>query len=552
MPSSPSSSPSSSSPSTPPTLQIRPHATKGRALHATQRFPPGATIHAFTHPTLLLPSLTHLALVCSHCLRPGDPRACSRCRAAYYCDAACQGAAWRAVHARECKALRQRRLGDRPGAELPTPVRALLQALLVGEVGDAVGGLEGHVRRRRDDGGAAWRDLEMMGMAGCAFAGRPGGEDEVRRAVDLLCKIQTNAFHRYDADLGQVGIFLEPTLAMANHSCVPNALVQFIGRTAVLRAERPIEAGEEIEISYTDYTYPLPKRKEALSPYGFECSCPRCRDNLNVYQVCAASRVITPAGLSLVPQTSKIRDHPAVSDPVKQALAKASGESATRLTDARTSPESLPERRNLLLAQYRDCKDLILGELWAVTPVPQVLTEISIFYAEEGHFPFALAMACFVATKCDPCRYMAHFHPVRVKNVFMIAKLLANTAERTAALSNSVKHVAAKANLDQKAQETLQDIDQVSLCQMLLTMVLRSAPVGHAAEWELDVAAREILRDIEQLPGRDKELSLIKSWIQNPESDQSKAFFDYAVVQQVDALASLGRAVLKVDFDAGA
>lgn len=37
---------------------------------------------------------------------------------------------------------------------------------------------------------------------------------------------------------------------MANHSCVPNALVQFVGRKAVLTAERPIKAGDEIEISY--------------------------------------------------------------------------------------------------------------------------------------------------------------------------------------------------------------------------------------------------------------------------------------------------------------
>ena len=142
--------------------------------------------------------------------------------------------------------------------------------------------------------------------------------------------------------------------------------------------------------------------------------------------------------------------------------------------------------------------------------------------------------------------------PVRAKNLFMIAKLLANTAQGTASLGNSVKSLAAKANLDQKAQEALQDIDQVSLCQMLLTMVLRSAPVGYVADWELAVGAREMLQDIEQLAGRDKELSLIRSWIQDPAGDQSRAFFDFAVVRPVDALAALGRAVLEVDFEAGA
>lgn len=38
---------------------------------------------------------------------------------------------------------------------------------------------------------------------------------------------------------------------MANHSCIPNAMVQFIGRRAILRAEKPIKIDDEIEISYT-------------------------------------------------------------------------------------------------------------------------------------------------------------------------------------------------------------------------------------------------------------------------------------------------------------
>jgi SET and MYND domain-containing protein len=38
---------------------------------------------------------------------------------------------------------------------------------------------------------------------------------------------------------------------MANHSCIPNAMVQFVGRRAILRAEKPIKADQEIEISYT-------------------------------------------------------------------------------------------------------------------------------------------------------------------------------------------------------------------------------------------------------------------------------------------------------------
>lgn len=46
-------------------------------------------------------------------------------------------------------------------------------------------------------------------------------------------------------------MFISPALAMVNHSCTPNAFVQFIGRKAVLRAYQAIKEGDEVEISYT-------------------------------------------------------------------------------------------------------------------------------------------------------------------------------------------------------------------------------------------------------------------------------------------------------------
>ncbi|KJZ76536.1 hypothetical protein HIM_03872 [Hirsutella minnesotensis 3608] len=394
-------------------------------------------------------------------------------------------------------------------------------------------------------------------MAGCSFAGLEETEANVARAVELLCKIQTNAFYSYDADVGQVAIFLEPTLAMANHSCVPNALVQFVGRKAVLRAERPIAEGDEIEISYTDYTAPLSKRQDALASYCFKCQCPRCSDDLNVYQVAAAKLVeAAPSGLGLVADlSSRLRRHPAVVDSDKQTLARTVGDSATMLmgeqpmADPRDTPE---QRRGVLSAQYRDCASLVDAGLWAVTPVPEMVTEISIYYAEQGDFAPALALACLVATECDPYRYLAFFHPARAKTLLMIAKLLANTAEGTAKLVDTVVAVSKQVTVGQKVQDALQDIDQVSLCQMLLLMILRLSPDGLAAEWETATAAREMLRDIEQLPGREKEVSLIRAWTTDPAEGQSQAFFDYAVVQQVSALASLGRAILQVDFGSNA
>lgn len=154
-----------------------------------------------------------------------------------------------------------------------------MRLLVAEKLQDEVRDLEGHVEQRRR--GGEWQDLELMALGASSMAGKGTAQEDVRRAIELLCKvwhgygpmrrsykapaslnskgwnahtrlqIQTNAFHRYDADTGQVGIFLEPTLAMANHSCIPNAFVHFIGRGAILRAEAPIRAGDEIQISYT-------------------------------------------------------------------------------------------------------------------------------------------------------------------------------------------------------------------------------------------------------------------------------------------------------------
>ncbi|KAL7797764.1 SET domain-containing protein [Trichoderma afarasin] len=536
--------------SSPSPLEIRPHPSKGRGLYATKSFSPGAVISPFT-PLLLLPTVSHLSGVCSYCLRPGNPRACSRCHAASYCDATCQAAAWKAVHSRECKPLRQGIKDEGRRRQLPTPTRALIQALLCGEIGDGLGDLEGHVLEKKAEGDE-WRDVEMMAMAACAFSGKGTAEELVRRAVEMLCKIQNNSFQRFDTDLGVVGLFLEPTLSMANHSCIPNAAVQFIGRNALLVAENPIRAGDEIELAYTFYTDPLFKRREALAHYKFVCNCLRCRDNLNVYQVAAISPNVNLNSQSLVPDVSKFRKHPAATSPSKQSIINRHSQTADRLSSALATIESPSERRKLLKSEYNKSKALVEEELWAVTPLPDILFRISMLYGEEENFAFALAVACFIATACDPYQYASPYHPVRLAGLFTIANLTTHTAAATAFLANSATPVSKKATLEQKVEETLREIDQVSLCQMLLIMIVKYSPEKYGTELSLVGKAQVLLEDIEKLAGREKETSLIDEWRQDPNSEKSQAFFEFAVVQQVNTLANLGREVLRRDFEISA
>jgi hypothetical protein len=64
----------------------------------------------------------------------------------------------------------------------------------------------------------------------------------------------TNAFRATLADDTPVGLCFEPILAQANHSCSPNAVVVFDGRSVALRALESISKGDQVFISYITAT----------------------------------------------------------------------------------------------------------------------------------------------------------------------------------------------------------------------------------------------------------------------------------------------------------
>ena len=63
-----------------------------------------------------------------------------------------------------------------------------------------------------------------------------------------------------------------------NHSCVPNVRVEYASgsNVAFVIANRDIEEGEELCISYVDESFTYDERKANLAHYGFVCDCARC------------------------------------------------------------------------------------------------------------------------------------------------------------------------------------------------------------------------------------------------------------------------------------
>jgi SET domain len=69
----------------------------------------------------------------------------------------------------------------------------------------------------------------------------------------------------------------DPTIALLNHSCNPNAAIVFDRNVASVRSIRDISAGEQVTISYVDNTHKRAiRRKELREKYFFDCRCEGC------------------------------------------------------------------------------------------------------------------------------------------------------------------------------------------------------------------------------------------------------------------------------------
>lgn len=115
--------------------------------------------------------------------------------------------------------------------------------------------------------------------------------DDNSSVVDVFCVhdiVSRNAFGlgppppnagKPEAEVDGMGIStgLWVRAARINHSCVPNTEKEFVGDMMLVRAKRPISAGEEILHSYVDERSTYKARKEALmTTWGFECGCGLC------------------------------------------------------------------------------------------------------------------------------------------------------------------------------------------------------------------------------------------------------------------------------------
>lgn len=110
-----------------------------------------------------------------------------------------------------------------------------------------------------------------------------GGPTLPIRALNALARVRVNALTVVGSSDGKRrGLGLYCAAAMINHDCDPSAGVWFDddeddGMHVVVRALRPLLAGEEVTIAYVERSFPRLHRRALLRHnFQFDCMCRRC------------------------------------------------------------------------------------------------------------------------------------------------------------------------------------------------------------------------------------------------------------------------------------
>ncbi|CAK1548106.1 unnamed protein product [Leptosia nina] len=224
---------------------------------------------------------------CDHCFQNCRVLKCSGCQFVYYCGKSCQREAW-SEHKWECANFKR-------VAPKVVPDGARMLAKIIN-------------RLRRGDGNSykafytptsfrMWKDLmshysdlkkdkkrmdhfTTLGVVLYEFL----KDISLPNTVDLIGlygRMVINSFTILDIDMNSIGTGIYIAASIIDHSCNPNAVATFDGKTINIRAIRdmPKLDWKQIRISYIDLMKtPFERQMELLENYYFVCDCDRCMD----------------------------------------------------------------------------------------------------------------------------------------------------------------------------------------------------------------------------------------------------------------------------------
>ncbi|KAJ9608737.1 hypothetical protein H2200_006508 [Cladophialophora chaetospira] len=298
--------------SLPDTMEVRADPVKGEGLFAKRDISVSEPIWALPYSIFMALETEKLSSTCYSCLAvisshiphiKGTARedmnlkSCTGCSQVKFCNKDCQAKAWKAYHKLECKIFSLYRENFPPMV-----IRAVMRVVLLKDKGllpkehweilmnDLV--CHEHVWKTAPPNNitAMVRDIKIVTKSKLSL----------ETLIKLFWVMRTNSIELPTSVHGGIGTMLDPVFAKLNHSCVANVMLyrpwhtsasgwnldsnpsaEQRGTFATVIPLRDIKAGEELTIFYSDPTSSVSERNlKHMDNYYFECTCPRCADDM--------------------------------------------------------------------------------------------------------------------------------------------------------------------------------------------------------------------------------------------------------------------------------
>ncbi|KAL5558349.1 hypothetical protein UlMin_034560 [Ulmus minor] len=254
---------------------------KGRCLFTTRDFHPGEVIIS-EKPYVCVPNNSGVLSRCDGCFGTSNLKKCSACQVVWYCSSKCQKEEWK-LHRLECEALSKLEMERRKSV---TPsIRLMLKLYIKRKMeNDKViptTALDGY--KLVEALVSHMSEIDEMQlvlyaqMANLVNLILQQSDINIKEIAENFSKLACNAHTICDSELRPLGTGLFPVISIINHSCLPNCVLVFEERSAVVRAVQHIPKDAEVSISYIETAGSTMTRQKALKEqYLFTCKCPRC------------------------------------------------------------------------------------------------------------------------------------------------------------------------------------------------------------------------------------------------------------------------------------
>ncbi|KAF7591787.1 hypothetical protein BBP40_001113 [Aspergillus hancockii] len=252
--------------------------------------------------------------------------------------------------------------------------------------------LETHFKDIQNQSPAQGERISLSSKAVKTYSGTDLEEETISA---FSAKLDLNSFNLTNTLYDRIGLYLHPYAALINHSCNYNSVVGFDGDELFVKAIRPISQGEQIFISYIDFTNPVTLRRTELHDrYFFTCSCPKCEKELSASDDSGTQ----PSDFALQQAYDLLNECTSLSD---------------------LDPGATIQRLESTIASLRH------NHSWPITkqPLVSLRDELIASLLSAGKFNSAFVHATARYLRVDPVVYKREAHPIRQLHAWTLARL---------------------------------------------------------------------------------------------------------------------------------